>query len=56
MEMDHTLAPATGARERRCPPVAVSEESLLGDVRVHGCSKGAGIRRHSGAGEALAMR
>jgi hypothetical protein len=34
MEMDHTLAPATGARERRCPPVAVSEESLLGDVRV----------------------
>jgi len=43
MEMDHTLAPATGARDRRCPPVAVSEESLLGDVSVHGCSKGAGI-------------
>jgi hypothetical protein len=43
MEMDHTLAPATGARDRRCAPVAVSEESPVGDVRVHGCSKGAGL-------------
>ena len=56
MEMDHTLAPATGARDRRCAPVAVSEESPVGDVRVHGCSKGGGYRWHSGAGEALATR
>src|SRR6478672_8683393 len=56
MEMDHTLAPATRARDRRCAPVAVSEESPVGDVRVHGCSKGGGYRWYSGAGEALATR